>query len=98
MKRMHISLCLPCVLALACASGAASPELVDARRAYDQLRMSDANAIVPDKVVSAKQALERAESAHADSPGSFEERQRAYVAHRSSETRRGICRPQEIRK
>lgn len=85
MKRMHFSLGLPCVLALACASNAASPELVDARRAYDRLRMSDANAVVPEKVVSAKQALERAEGAHADSPGSFEERQRAYVAVRASE-------------
>jgi outer membrane protein OmpA-like peptidoglycan-associated protein len=84
MKRMNISLYLPCVLALACASNAASPELVDARRAYDRLRMSDANAVVPEMVVSAKQALERAETAHADSPGSFEERQRAYVAERAS--------------
>jgi outer membrane protein OmpA-like peptidoglycan-associated protein len=84
MKRMNISLYLPCVLALACASNAASPELVDARRAYDRLRMSDAYAVVPEKVVSAKQALERAETAHADSPGSFEERQRAYVAERAS--------------
>jgi outer membrane protein OmpA-like peptidoglycan-associated protein len=85
MKRMHFSLCLPFVLAAACASNAASPELVDARRAYDRLRMSDANGVVPEKVASAKQALERAESAHADSPGSFEERERAYVAERASE-------------
>src|SRR6185503_1845136 len=85
MKTAYISLCLSSVLALACASSAASPELVDARRAYDRLRMSDANAVVPDKVVSAQQALDRAERAHADSPGSFEERNRAYVAERTAE-------------
>src|SRR5262245_58095330 len=85
MKTLRIYLCASALAALACASNAATPELVDARRAYDQLRTSEANATVPDRVVTAQQALDRAERAHADSPGSFEERNRAYSAQRQAE-------------
>src|SRR5262245_42756899 len=65
-----------------CASAGATPELYDARRSYEQVRYSDATEYAPAKVLEARQALERAEIAHADDPGSFYEKSRAYVALR----------------
>jgi outer membrane protein OmpA-like peptidoglycan-associated protein len=75
----------PLVLALtvaSCGSTAPSPELVEARRTYDQVRYSNASQYAPARVLTAKQALDRAELAHEDEPGSFEERSLAYVAQR----------------
>jgi len=76
-------------LVLACAFGCAAsgptPELVDARRAYDEARQSNAASYSPDKLLSAKQALDRAEAAHADDAGSFKEQSLAYVAQRKAE-------------
>jgi len=57
---------LTLALALGCASTGPTPELIDARRAYDEARQSDAASYSPDKLLSAKQALDKAESAHAD--------------------------------
>jgi len=78
-----------CPLTLACAIGCATsgptPELVDARRAYDEARQSNAASYSPDKLLTAKQALERAEAAHADDAGSFKEKSLAYVAQRKAE-------------
>ncbi|HYO95291.1 MAG TPA: OmpA family protein [Polyangiaceae bacterium] len=86
MKRLTLlSAALPLAFIIACGSSAPSPQLVDARRAYDRARTSQANQYAPDRVLSAKQALDRAERAHADSPGSFEEKSLAYVAQRQSE-------------
>src|SRR6185503_7976366 len=65
-----------------CGSTAPSPELVEARRTYDQVRYSNASQYAPARVLTAKQALERAELAHEDDAGSFEERSLAYVAQR----------------
>jgi outer membrane protein OmpA-like peptidoglycan-associated protein len=65
-----------------CGGSQPSSELVDARRAYDQAAHSDAKDLVPDKVLVARQALERAEAAHAESAGSFEEKSLAYIAQR----------------
>jgi outer membrane protein OmpA-like peptidoglycan-associated protein len=76
---------LTLVLAVGCAATGPTPELIDARRAYDEARQSDASAYSPDKLLSAKQALERAENAHADDAGSFEERSLAYVAQRRAQ-------------
>jgi outer membrane protein OmpA-like peptidoglycan-associated protein len=76
---------LTLALALGCAATGPTPELIDARRAYDQARQSDAASYSPDKLLSAKQALDKAESAHADEPGSFEERSLAYVAQRRAQ-------------
>jgi outer membrane protein OmpA-like peptidoglycan-associated protein len=73
------------LLPLACASTAPSPELVDARRAYDEARVSRAATYGPDRLLVAKQALDRAESAHRDDANSFEERRLAYVARRKAE-------------
>jgi len=80
------SLCpLSLLLAVGCAATGPSPELIDARRAYDEARASNAATYSPDKLLTAKQALERAESAHADDAGSFEERSLAYVAQRKAQ-------------
>jgi outer membrane protein OmpA-like peptidoglycan-associated protein len=80
------SLCpLSLLLAIGCAATGPSPELIDARRAYDEARSSDAATYSPDKLLSAKQALERAENAHADDAGSFNERSLAYVAQRKAQ-------------
>jgi outer membrane protein OmpA-like peptidoglycan-associated protein len=86
MKLMHTTLCtLSVALAVGCASTGPTPELIDARRAYDEARQSDAATYSPDKLLTAKQALERAETAHADDAGSFEERSLAYVAQRRAQ-------------
>jgi outer membrane protein OmpA-like peptidoglycan-associated protein len=69
---------------LACASAQPSPALVDARRAYDDAAHGPALSAAPDKLLSARQALERAEAAHRNDAGSLEERSLAYVAQRSA--------------
>jgi outer membrane protein OmpA-like peptidoglycan-associated protein len=69
-------------LLAACSVAGPSSELVDARRAYEDANRSSAADLVPAEVLSARQALERAEAAHADDPGSERERALAYVAHR----------------
>lgn len=74
---------LAAVLTLgACASTGITPELADARREYDEARFSDANRYAPDRLLEAKQALDKAEVAHADEPGSFRETSLAYIAQR----------------
>jgi outer membrane protein OmpA-like peptidoglycan-associated protein len=85
MKLTSLLCPLTLLMAVGCASTGPTPELIDARRAYDEARSSDAAAYSPDKLLSAKQALERAESVHADDPGSFEERSTAYVAQRRAQ-------------
>lgn len=72
-------------LTLACASTAPSRELVDARSAYDDARLSAAAQHTPDRLLEARQALDRAELAHKDDPGSFDEKNLAYIATRRSE-------------
>ncbi len=67
-----------------CASTQPSPELVDARRTYDQVRYSNASQYAPARVLAAKQSLELAEVAHEDDAGSFEERSLAYIAQRKA--------------
>lgn len=76
---------LTLLVAFGCASTGPTPELIDARRAYDEARASNASTYSPDKLLTAKQALERAESAHSDDPGSFQERSLAYVAQRKAQ-------------
>jgi outer membrane protein OmpA-like peptidoglycan-associated protein len=84
---MNMKLLCPLTLltAFGCATAGPTPELIDARRAYDDARASDAATYSPDKLLTAKQALERAESAHADDAGSFKERSLAYVAQRKAQ-------------
>jgi outer membrane protein OmpA-like peptidoglycan-associated protein len=73
-----------CVLLVGCGGSQPSSELVDARRSYDEASHSDAKELVPDKVLAARQALDRAEAAHEDSAGSFEEKSLAYIAQRQA--------------
>jgi outer membrane protein OmpA-like peptidoglycan-associated protein len=73
------------VLNAACASNAPTTQLKDAREAYQDARTSEASELTPDKLYEAKVALDRAEEAHRDDPGSYRERSLAYVAHRQSE-------------
>jgi outer membrane protein OmpA-like peptidoglycan-associated protein len=84
--KLMITLCpLALLVAVGCAATGPTPELMDARRAYDEARASDAATYSPDKLLSAKQALEKAEDAHADDGGSFKERSLAYVAQRKAQ-------------
>jgi outer membrane protein OmpA-like peptidoglycan-associated protein len=73
------------VLAAGCASTSPSPELIDARRAYDSARTSQAASYTPSRVLEAKQALDRAERAHEEDANSNEERSLAYIAQRRAE-------------
>jgi outer membrane protein OmpA-like peptidoglycan-associated protein len=61
---------------------------VDARKAYEDAKASPASDHRPDAVLSARQALERAEQAHDDDPGSFREVSVAYVAERKAQKAR----------
>lgn len=85
MKITNMLCPLTLAVAFGCAATGPTPELMDARRAYDEARSSNAATYSPDKLLTAKQALERAESAHGDDPGSFEERSLAYVAQRKAQ-------------
>jgi outer membrane protein OmpA-like peptidoglycan-associated protein len=84
MKLLMISP-LALVLAAGCASTSPSPELIDARRAYDSARTSQAASYTPSRVLEAKQALDRAERAHEEDANSNEERSLAYIAQRRAE-------------
>jgi outer membrane protein OmpA-like peptidoglycan-associated protein len=85
MKLTQLLCPLTLVAAFGCAATGPSPELIDARRAYDSARQSEAATYSPDKLLTAKQALERAEAAHADDADSFEEKSLAYVAQRKAQ-------------
>jgi outer membrane protein OmpA-like peptidoglycan-associated protein len=72
-----------CVLAIglnACGSSAPTRELADARRAYDNAEDGPAKTQRPGELHSAKAALDRAERAHKDDPGSDREKRLAQVA------------------
>lgn len=69
----------------ACAASTPTPELVNARQAYDRARTDPNAALVPDSVLSAKQALDRAESVHSSDPNSDQDRSDSYVATRRAE-------------
>jgi outer membrane protein OmpA-like peptidoglycan-associated protein len=86
MNRLHTVLVLACTFALGC--GAASPtrELESARTTYQQASFGAAGKVAPAKVYEAKKALNKAEAAHEDDPGSLVERHLGYIAWRISET------------
>jgi outer membrane protein OmpA-like peptidoglycan-associated protein len=85
MKLIQLLCPLTLLTAFGCAAAGPSPELIDARRAYDSARQSEAVTYSPDKLLSAQQALQKAESAHSNDAGSFEERSLAYVAQRKAQ-------------
>jgi outer membrane protein OmpA-like peptidoglycan-associated protein len=70
---------------VACAETQPSAQLVDARRAYQEAAASDAARLTPDELLTARQALDRAEAEHDDDPGSKHEKHLAYLATRKSE-------------
>ena len=85
MKISTIAVVTSFLAATACASSTPTPELVSARQAYDHARTDPSAALVPDSVLSAKQALDKAESVHNSDPQSDSERSYAYVAQRRAE-------------
>lgn len=72
-------------LAIGCAHTGPTEQLIDARRSYEEARMSNAPTLVPASMLEAKQALQRAENVHAQAPGSAIEKHYAYLAERESE-------------
>lgn len=85
MKISTIAVVSSFLAATACASSTPTPELVNARTAYDRARTDPTAALVPDSVLSAKQALDKAEQVHEKDPQSDAERSYAYVAQRRAE-------------
>jgi len=71
-------------LTSACGSSAPTQQLVDARRAINEARASEASKLTPDKLLTAEQALDRAEEAHEDDAGSAQEAHLAYLASRKA--------------
>jgi hypothetical protein len=69
------------------ACGAAQPtkELKDARAAYQDAAQGKAAELAPDRLLSAKQSLDRAEAAFQDAPGSYQEKSLAYIAQRMAQ-------------
>lgn len=70
--------------AAACGSSAPTPQLVDARRTYNEAAAGEAARLTPDKLLTAQQALEQAERAHNEDPGSLQEAHLGYLAARKS--------------
>lgn len=68
-----------------CATAGPTPQLVEARDAYDGARTSRAAQLMPAEVLAARQALERAEAAQDDDPGSEYAEHMAYLAERRAE-------------
>jgi outer membrane protein OmpA-like peptidoglycan-associated protein len=62
-----------------------TPELVQARDAYLRAEHTPEARLAPASLLNAKQALDRAETVHEDSPQSEEERVYAYIAQRKAE-------------
>src|SRR5665213_1870829 len=85
MKISTIAIVISFLGATACASSTPTPELVNARQAYDRARTDPTASLVPDSVLSAKQALDKAESVHNSDPQSDSEKSYAYVAQLGAE-------------
>lgn len=85
LKNLMVPALLGALFTVGCGASNPSSQLIDARRAYDQARTSDAGKLVPARVYTAKQALDKAERAHKDDAGSFEEKSLAYIAQRQAE-------------
>jgi len=85
MKTSTIAITIGMFAAAGCAASTPTPELASARQAYDRARADPNAALVPASVLSAKQALDKAEAVHEKDPQSDEERSYAYVAQRRAE-------------
>ena len=79
---------------LACSSAGPSKQLLDARSAYQQAQTGKAAQLAPDKLVTAKEWLERAER---QEDGSKMEQHYAYIAHRKTLTADAYAESAEAR-
>ena len=82
----------------ACGSSAPSQQLVDARRAYNDAAASSAARYTPDDLLTARQALEKAEKAHDDDARSEDEVHLAYLAARKAQIAKAKGEIAEARK
>ena len=85
MKSSMIALLTSFLAVSACAAATPTPELVSARQAYDRARTDPTASLVPASVLSARQALDKAEAVHDKDPQSDAERSYSYVAQRRAE-------------
>lgn len=72
------------LVALAACGGSTTSQLSDARRAYDDAAQSPARTHAPGELAEARVALDRAEAAHDDKPGSTREARLAERAERKA--------------
>ena len=72
------------LLAFAACGGSTTSQLTDARRAYDEAEQSPARTRAPGDLADARVALDRAEAAHDDDPGSAREARLAERAARKA--------------
>jgi outer membrane protein OmpA-like peptidoglycan-associated protein len=80
-----LGLCTVATAIFGCATATPSRELMDARRAYNIAEASPAAQLQPAELLTARQALTRAEQAFQDDPGSETETHLAYLAQRKAE-------------
>jgi len=87
MKKLVLfsTLILAALVLFACGAAQPTKELKDARAAYQEASQGKAAELAPDKLLSAKQSLDRAEGAFQDSPGSYKEKSLAYIAQRMAQ-------------
>jgi len=78
-------LVLAALVTTGCGPSSPSTELKNARDAYSTTQRSKAQQLVPDKVLEAKQALDKAEKAHGEDPQSEFEKHFAYLAERRAQ-------------
>jgi outer membrane protein OmpA-like peptidoglycan-associated protein len=81
-KAARSLLALGALLTSSCASAPPSQELLSARAAYREASQSQAKELVPDQLLSARQALEQAEQEYKDDENTTRARTMAYVAQR----------------
>ncbi|HEX2735764.1 MAG TPA: OmpA family protein [Polyangiaceae bacterium] len=85
MRHASFASLLIIALCAGCGSNAPTVQLKDARDAFQTARTSEAASLTPDKLYEAKLALDKAEEAHQDDPGSYREQSLAYIAQRQAE-------------
>lgn len=98
MKTLLFATPVLAAIALSCASTQPSAQLAEARSTFKGVHASKANTYAPAQVMSAKQALDRAEKAHDEDAGSFREKSLAYIAQRQAETAAAYADIVEARK
>jgi len=86
--KLRATLAVSCIAALgglSCASQQPTAQLQNARERYVEAQASPAQEFTPDALYEAQKALDEAEAAHEDAPGSFREKALAYVAVRKAQ-------------